>query len=71
MRLRDCRVADANTAPKNPILIVAIDVVPVDEPRIRRVVGEDDVAGLNHRIVFNGHVLGLVDYRELQIIALP
>src|SRR5688572_31270175 len=38
----NCRVADANTTPENPILVVTRDVVPIDEPGVWSVVRSEE-----------------------------
>src|SRR5688572_30988621 len=65
----NCRVADANTTPENPILVVTRDVVPIDEPGVWSVVADDGLRSLKHGIVFNGHVLGLIDYSRKHAVA--
>lgn len=57
------------TTSDDAVLIVASDVVAINESGVWSVVGNDHVSCLNRRVVFDCHVLSAVDDREESSIA--
>ena len=62
--IRDRVISNTVTTSDDAVLVVASDVVAINESRVWSVVGNDDISGLNRRVVFDCHVFSAVDDSE-------